>query len=113
MTQDTTPKKKIDWNDPEQRRAYHRERSREFYKRNKERLRAQTDKWQEKHPDAVKEAFKRYYEKNKEAHLAKMAEYHRIHRDKLREQERARRARRKLEKQRLAEQQAVDQQQEK
>ena len=74
----TEKKTKIDWNDPEQRRAYHRERSREFYKRNKERLRAQTDKWQEKHPDAVKEAFKRYYEKNKEAHLAKMAEYHRI-----------------------------------
>lgn len=113
MTQDTTTPKQptIDWKDPEQRRDYFRQKSRERYQRHKEKCRAQVDAWQEKNPDAVKQAFKRYYENNREAHLAKMAEYHRLNRDKLREQERVRYAKRKAEKAKLAaEQQAVDNQ---
>lgn len=112
MTNSTTPNQtKYVWSDPDQRRDYLRQKSREHYARHKEKCRTHADLWQEKHPDAVKAAFKRYYEKNKEAHLAKMAEYHRVNRDKLREQARARRAKKKAEKEKLAaEQQAVDNQ---
>ena len=86
--------------DPEKRREYHRNYSREWYRRNKdwvrlkgrewkrldykknpEKHRERLRQWTKSHPEQVQAMRRRYYQKNREKLLVKNREYHRRRRE--------------------------------
>lgn len=89
-------KNKIDWKNPDEVRAYKRERSRIYNERHKEARKAATAKWQAENKDKIAANFQKYYEENREKHLEYMRQYHEANKEKMREQARERYQRNKL-----------------